>query len=253
MDNKPKGIGRIAPVCLALAALIAWQGQAFAVITPLDSGSFAHLYEGNVYPTTGGVFTEFQTGSATASTDGNVLTIVSPGASDNLAWYPASWAGESNPAIGLTVEVRLKAYATTAVDGNFRLFGGDGSAANNIAVQVGPSFVRGGTIAGPTVISTADNTDGFHVFRLAKDGGSGVYQIWRDGVQIGTDIAGAVYSFDMMEWTDGSGDIYGQVDVDYFRWDLTGGFSPVVPEPSSLALLGLGALALWVRRGKKLE
>jgi len=44
--------------------------------------------------------------------------------------------------------------------------------------------------------------------------------------------------------------VYGNedYDLDYFRWTDEGAFAPVIPEPATVALLGLGGLAMLRRR-----
>ena len=110
------------------------------------------------------------------------------------------------------------------------------------------NFDSGGTNA----IATADNTDGFHVFRIANTGDD--YFVWRDGVLLNADenspFAPTNGSFNTGgAWFlgDFSGSIGGNWEVDYIRVDNGGAFAPV-PEPSSLALLGLGGLLIARRR-----
>jgi hypothetical protein len=81
-----------------------------------------------------------------------------------------------------------------------------------------------------TNLSTADNTDAFHTFRVARQGSA--YYLWRDGVLIGDgltmDPAGS-----KMHFGDGGGWINGSTAVDYVRLQ-NGAFAPP-PKPSDVA------------------
>jgi len=101
-------------------------------------------------------------------------------------------------------------------------------------------------------LSTADNTDGFHTFRLAYDSSEGDYSVWRDGLLL-TDSQGATLNTglsrlivgDCCSSYGGDGNVF---EVEYVRYDVTGAFAPV-PEPTTLAVVGLAlAGVLAVRR-----
>jgi hypothetical protein len=83
-----------------------------------------------------------------------------------------------------------------------------------------------------TVIPTAANNDGFHVYRVTSiyDGSSAgqVYRIYRDGVQVGSDVT-QITSFygDSLRF----GDFISYLpevnfDIDYIRWDTSGAWEP---------------------------
>ncbi|MFN3166213.1 MAG: PEP-CTERM sorting domain-containing protein [Phycisphaeraceae bacterium] len=105
---------------------------------------------------------------------------------------------------------------------------------------------------GADPIATADNTDGFHTFRIAYDtsNGSDDYYVWRDGVLLGGPIAptnGSANGSGVFFLGNFSGSLGGNWQVDYIRIDKDGAFAPV-PEPGSLVLLALGGLTLARRR-----
>ena len=77
-------------------------------------------------------------------------------------------------------------------------------------------------------IATGDNTDGFHVFRIAYDtsGGSDQYHLWRDGVSLGTFAPGNgnANSSGIFLLGNFSGSLGGEWQVDYIRIDPDGAF-----------------------------
>lgn len=99
-----------------------------------------------------------------------------------------------------------------------------------------------------TVLTTSDNASDYHIYRMAYDAVATDFTIWRDGLIVADDVtattSGAAYlGFgDMSSYGSGAG------EIDYLRWDATGAYAPVVPEPSSAALLLIGMLSLGLLR-----
>ncbi|NWK54128.1 PEP-CTERM sorting domain-containing protein [Verrucomicrobiaceae bacterium N1E253] len=98
------------------------------------------------------------------------------------------------------------------------------------------------------------NDGEFHTFRLVADNTNPGAHVWVDGVHIGDEVGGVFNSgtndsrFILGDTTSGSFGDDIDVDIAYISYDA-GAFAPV-PEPSSAALVGLGGLALILRRRK---
>ena len=104
-------------------------------------------------------------------------------------------------------------------------------------------------------LSTADNTDAFHTFRLAQEGGAYNYSLWRDGVLL-TDTGASAG----VQWgqaglafggVGGGQDPTAESQVAYFRAH-PGAWAPVpVPEPGTLARLATGLIGLLAYAWRK--
>jgi hypothetical protein len=222
-----------------------------ALATPLDSSAFTYKYEGDEYnPITG--YTENTSWGTTPSLltlvpntdDGNVISFVGDIPSGGGFFYSTQWPGHPiNDSTGWTLEFRVQ-IGTDASEATLGAFGvgvNDGSSNAGQAFGVGQN--QFGSFAG--VFDTSDNTDDFHVFRLAQNAASGTTDAWRDGVYVGS-YAGNQYNFGTPEmyWGDGSGDIGGPtVLVDYVRF--TPGYFEPVPEPASASLFILGMAGVF--------
>ena len=252
---------RLALIALTGTALIAHSGH--AALTQLDSTSFDYQYEMDVNPSGqdldsagsatdwfpnvagGAIIPQTYTGGVAVSNQGaaEVLFRTDFGGSITRQSFPGDF----------TIEVSVHVNS----DGN----GGAGSAGyfgialqtpgetNSFAMVIDAGEIN---ISGGSTIATADNTDGFHTFRIANEGDD--YFVWRDGVLLNADesspFAPSNGSFNTGgAWFVGdySGSIGGNWEVDYIRADNGGAFAPV-PEPTSLALLGLGGLLIARRR-----
>ena len=216
-----------------------------AAAAPLDSSLFNHQYNGDVHPVPG--FTE-NAGSppwATPTTDGNILTYQGT-ILEGGYWQSDQWLGGPNPvanATGWTIEFRIRirndadddptggAFNTFAKDGN-----GTSATGRRVQITVGKNWTKASSFSA-TLYSTLENTNDFHVFRVAQPANSRSITLWRDGVQL--------YSGDsrpsndsssllaQMYFGDGSSGTGGPtVELDYFRWDSTGFYDPVVVLPT---------------------
>jgi hypothetical protein len=183
-------------VLAAVASILACREAQAAM---LDSSSFNHRYEGdNFGAQLTGFNTTFNTNAGETTdagpswqptTDGNILTMKNTIANGGGWFDNVEWDTVSNNATGWTVEFRVKIGTDGDEDptfATFQWFGKEDLSSNSTrraGVGVGKNKVIIGTLS-TTPIDTNDNTNDFHVFRIAQPPNSSVITVWRDGVQI---------------------------------------------------------------------
>jgi hypothetical protein len=160
---------------------------------------------------------------------------------------------------GFSVEVRARVHSDVGTDGAFHVSpSSSGGAFGWLHVGIDDVNWAINAAGGPFPLATGlDNTQ-WHVYRLVQlpqtdptlDPGSERYQVWRDGVLIGEDLApgygNTAYNF--LRFGDTGGRNGGNFDFDYVRF-TSGAYAPV-PEPTALLMLlvGLAWLAVGRRR-----
>ncbi len=200
-------------------------------------------YEGSADPT--GFTKQFGTGT---------LVNDSPSVGIGTATWSTSadnrFAGASHD-LGTewTVEARFKVVSNTD-SGVFQLLTRSGQA---VDIWVDDTGIRSGFATG-TVIHTFGSSitgdDTFHTIRVGLES-SGDATVWWDDAEVATVAEadmGNVAAGTQAVWGDSNSALDdGVLEIDYVRYATD--FTPV-PEPSSTALLGLGGIALILRRRK---
>jgi len=151
-----------------------------------------------------------------------------------------------------TVEISAQMLSTGAASGTLGTMAifWRSSNDNSTIMYIDDSQVSvndGGTVM---VLSTADNTDGFHTFRLAYDQPNDEFSVWRDGVLLAEEIdTPAIGGADGLFLGDTSG-TGNNGDWDLDTMSITSGAFAPIPEPSTSLLAGLAGLVLLRRRRK---
>ena len=179
---------------------------------------------------------------------------------DDFGWKPeltdGIWKSHDFSA-GFTIEARVKVllpagrtegvYGSTSIAGA----GSDLGTANDAWLNIGANKLWWASGTPSQIGSDADNTDGFHRFRLAVDDSTGNISVWRDGVLQAENLpdlyAGAGYK--RLYLGDISGRTAGTVEFDYVRF-TAGAFTPV-PEPGTVLLLAVGLIGLLAYAWRK--
>lgn len=262
---------------IGLAGLLA--APAGAAITPLDSTHFTYKTEmndgGDLNATASTSdwtrnVSEVVSGEASANLSNGALTYSTSlnHAATNLSWKSTQYTSDvvkgssaTNGGTGETIEVSVQAITgykeNVAGHEQYAGFAFALVAGINQNTWITLDVATDGTYydvgSGPVKIDSNDNTDAAHVFRLARGNGDWPdyydWQIWRDGVQIGTNIRGRSSWSAGLNFGDNTSDWSGSAAVDYVRW-TPGAYSPApVPEPAGMAAVAIGGL-LMIRRRK---
>ena len=218
----------------ALLSAVFIATSATAQWSELDSESFQYKYEMDVTPDLEDVDSndtpDFSGSGGTAAAG-----ILSVAGGSGAFYYSATdtnqiWPGKFDSTTGYTIEFKVKinedlgsatgnamGVIASPADTSAWTFLGVGAEGQSWNESVNWSSL------GPPV----NNTDGFHVFRVAQKPGVNEYCVWRDDVLIARDIGiGYDYPIDRIAFGDIGGAWDGAYDVDYFRF-TPGGHTPV--------------------------
>lgn len=228
---------------LAICALILVLGvpTAKADLTKQDSSAFTYKYEMDDDPGTTADWTA--NGGGTHGVSGGILTVDSTN-SNMYYMNTGTWAGLFNDTDGWTLEARVKVLSQAP--GVHGALGFNQGTATTDEPEFGIAtdavvWNQLGTFSqlGPT----ADNTNGFHVYRIAQLAGTTTFNVWRDGVLLNAAPLTTNNGIDeRLYFPDGGGNWGGSEQIDYLRY-TAGAFAPV-PEPGGLVLAGSALLAL---------
>jgi hypothetical protein len=244
-----------ASLIVVTLAVIGMAGQAMAGFagSALDSSSFTYKYEMDAMPSTqdldGNSVMDFDANESAAgnlSVASGIATIVAgSGGSDYFGSESAGKIWQNKFAGGdFTIECAAKVVSAvpgTDMEGAFQVFASNG---NYFGIKLDTSKT---TTSDRQLLSSADNTDAFHVFRFAQQGSS--LYVWRDGAPVGDGVTTWPVTYTSMYFGDGGGSIEGVTQVDYFR--VTSGAYAPVPEPSSIALLASAIAGLLAYAWRK--
>ncbi len=221
-------------VSLVLSCAVLSVSHAAAQWSQLDSTEFMYKFEMDLTPDLADVdangIPDFSvSGGGGIVTDGILYVASGSGTYYNSAGAGQPWPGNFDSATGYTIEFRVKiledlgsaagnAMSVTAspIDTNAWAFLGVGAE--------GQSWSEAG---GWLPLGENDNTDDFHVFRVAQKPGVNEYSVWRDGVLIARDLgSGYTYAVDRLLFGDIGGNWDGAYEMDYLRF-TPGGYTPV--------------------------
>lgn len=238
-----------------LAALAVTTIGAHAAITATkDTADFNHNYDGNeIWDGTSYVGDWSEAGPGVDESlvgGGTVLRITNQGV-DN-GWIQIDNGTSDFEAI--TGDYTLEVTVTLDGTDGFALWSDPNGPGDIIYIGANGIGTGGNGTGSNQDLSSVSNV-GTHTFRLAHDSTLGELNLWRDGVlvtdalPVGTLGLGGPRLI-VGDCCSGTGGVlFDSIDIHNISYDTTGGFAPV-PEPSSAALLGLGGLALILRRRK---
>ncbi len=232
-----------------------------AIVSTKDSSLFNFKYEMDVSPDAdnqgGGAGPDWAfSGAASTSVGGGIFTMTTSGVFEVVNTDTA--AGLSF-ATGYTMEIRARVLDEGAFERAITVFGGPSPAGSAPAwMTLGKSQVRfndSGSNSSGTQLSTASNSDSFHIFRVAQEPGGGAYSVWRDGILLSETLLGNVGNASgtvKVDFGDFGGDWGGTTEIDYFRFDTSGAYAPV-PEPTVCVLLVSACGVFALRKVQRLK
>lgn len=249
-------------VVLVVLALLANSSAMASITGQLDSSSFGYQYEFDILPSEEDLdanqvndFTLDGTGTllngiySVNSTKGSEVYFISS-ATDQI-WAQSGITYET----GYTIETRVRVNSTDPLASYGTVYvqasTGDNVATSWLNLDASEQSWGYSTLALPSVVN--DNSDGFHIFRIAKEANTSSFSVWRDEVLIYTEIGSGYNNLTLNHLVLGDKSttvLGGSIDYDYLRF-TAGAFAPMeVPEPTTLTLLALLAVGGLVLRRK---
>ncbi len=137
----------------------------------------------------------------------------------------SAWAAEVDPGTSYTFEARVRVTNEGGADPGFTIWLGNGEASETAVAIVGMNDIRWGR---NTTIHEGDNSSDFVTVRIGHDGATGLATVWRNGVEIATDLGPGdiqvANNWVILVDFGGSNEV--DAEVDYVRWDATGIYEP---------------------------
>lgn len=156
--------------------------------------------------------------------------------------YPRTSIDLSQPVTLLARALVTQSEPVTADNGAYALSFGIETLSNSVGFGLAND---GGTFRiqdnSGQILSTAIDTSQFHDYRMVADFTAGTYTLFVDNVQIGTGIVAAGGGLDAIYFGDGTRSSNAKGEIAAFEVSSS-------PEPSSVALLGMGGILLLARR-----
>ena len=236
-------------VAMVAIALITTSSATATVTDSLDSTSFDWQYEFDVLPSaqdldSNGVADFGLNGDAgTLNGDGTWSMDTSAGSTVNSFFMASAadqiWAQSGiSWETGYTIEARIRVNSTNqdATLGSLYMTStaqSESGATNWLNLSA--SKESWGASGSPAMVS--DNSDDFHVFRVAQEPGLDSFSVWRDETLLAENIPAGYSnaSLNRLILGDAGGTLGGSADVDYFRF-TAGAYAPtnvVAQEPPS--------------------
>ncbi len=192
-----------------------------------ESVDFDYKYEMDVMPSTldldGNSVVDF-TNNGNSTVSGGILTM--PAGAFFESTSAGIWQNAVNFNDGWTIEARVKVIdqgvGEIAWEISAAAPGGNSAASLGVADN-GQGWGNASSLK--TIDYAVNNTDDFHVFRIAQHPGSPLYSVWRDGELIGESLSHVEEIGDYLSFGEGSG----TTQVDYFRF-TSGAFDPSIPD-----------------------
>ena len=211
-------------VVLSVIGIVGFAVQANADFTRRDSSAFTYQYEMNKLPggedLDGNLSADFADyGTGTASVAGGILTLATDTADRGFLGGDSSSQIMANSGIsvssGYTIETRVKVVTSSGSQGAFaiNLAPTSGSVIQTLLCVDAGSQAWSNDV---TDIGVNDNTDNFHVFRVAQAPGEANFTVWRDGVRLATGLpTGGPWAGRSFNFGDFSSSYAGTTQVDY--------------------------------------
>ena len=177
-------------------------------------------------------FHEGGTGGSSSVSDG-ILTMAS---NNTQARYFRSnidleiWRNQNFTfAEGYTIECSVKVNSSTGEHGAFAIFseslGTGGDAQARLLIHDDSQEWGSHNLGNYIDLGENDNTEDFHVFRIAQEAGQDNFGVWRDGTLLYEGTRAGTYDEDILLFGDPGGGWGGEVEVDYFRF-IKGAYAP---------------------------
>jgi hypothetical protein len=218
-------------VCLAFLSIPAMADTA-------DSSTWGGQYECSVLPGAAGWADSGSAGFSTFQVEGDTAI--------QMISNPGEWS--RNPGFdfvtGGSLEMRMKVEGGTSWVNNNYTMGDSGG-------QVYLGFLPTKVVLwdGIGAYEYAMDTTGYHTYRLIVDETEGA-RVYVDNGETPVLSATGQYAVAAgLSFGNVSSSWQSNMTMDYIRWSTAGAFAPV-PEPTTMCLLGLGAIGALIRRKK---